>query len=274
MSVFPVSGIIFISNDERNGLVLDNFQLPNETIDKIYDDVLRPSAQEIGKTVALIPRAINAALQPIDKFLYIKEINFQKCKDLMAEKSKGADPTDIVPPEPYIAIPALHALSYSIDSDELRNAYANLLSAAINKNTKNYVHPSFVESLKQLSPADVKIFDAILKNKLCAIVDLVSCSSYDKDIPVSGSLLETNISGLNIASHLIQGASFNLLSKLGFIEIRKASLTDEGCYVSICASKEYCDLLQKHSDRQNLYPLKKHFIVTDLGDLFAQICFD
>lgn len=254
--------------------MLDKLQLPNETIDKIYDDVIHPSAQEVGKTVSLIPRAINVALQPIDKFLYIKEMNFQKCKDLIAEKSKAVDPEDIVPPEPYVAIPALHALSYSIDSDELRNAYANLLSAAINKNTKDYVHPSFVESLKHLSPVDVKIFDAILKNKLCAIVDLLSCSSYDRGLPVSGFLLETNISGLNIAPHILQSAAFSLLSKLGFIEIRASSLSDKNCYNSICASAEYCELLQKHSDHLSLCPSKKHFIVTDLGDLFARICFD
>ena len=161
-----------------------------------------------------------------------------------------------------------------MDSHELRNAYANLLSASIDVTTKDFVHPSFVESLRQLSPVDVKIFDQILKHKLCAIVDLISSHPDETNFPFAGKLLETNISGLSVSSHLLQSASFNLLSRLGFIEIRQSSITDETYYSRIFHSEEYQNLYKKHSDSGRLKPIKKLFIITDLGSLFAQICFD
>lgn len=248
-------------------------KIPDDVKSNIYKDGFQPTVQELGKTIALIPRTINAILAPYEKWLYTKEVSTQRIKELIAEKVASKPLDDLTPPEPYVAFPALQALSYSIDSDILRNAYANLLSAAIDINTKDFVHPSFVESLKQLSPVDVKVFDSVLKHKLYALVDLVSYAAYENGYPVTQYLLETNISGLDISDHLIQGASFNLLSRLGFIEIRNASMSDDS-YAPIYASKEYNSLLEKHSDYPNLNPSKKHFIITDLGDLFAQICFD
>ena len=254
--------------------MLDKFELPTKTINNIYKDSLQPATKEFGKTIALIPRLINVALQPLEKFIYTKEVNFEECKKLILEKSKSKSPDNIVSPEPYVAVPAIQALSYCMDSHELRNAYANLLSASIDVTTKDFVHPSFVESLRQLSPVDVKIFDQILKHKLCAIVDLISSHPDETNFPFAGKLLETNISGLSVSSHLLQSASFNLLSRLGFIEIRQSSITDETYYSRIFHSEEYQNLYKKHSDSGRLKPIKKLFIITDLGSLFAQICFD
>ena len=39
--------------------MLDNFELPNETIDKVYDDAVHPAASEAGKFAGRIPRLID-----------------------------------------------------------------------------------------------------------------------------------------------------------------------------------------------------------------------
>ena len=44
-----------------------------DTIPTIYEDALKPATQETGKTVALIPRAINAALVPLRKWIAERE---------------------------------------------------------------------------------------------------------------------------------------------------------------------------------------------------------
>lgn len=36
---------------------------------EIYDDALKPAAQEAGKTLALIPQTINAALAPLRQWI-------------------------------------------------------------------------------------------------------------------------------------------------------------------------------------------------------------
>ena len=90
-----------------------------------------------------------------------REYNVAETEKLLSQKLKNVDPNKIVQPEPYVAVPALQAISYSMNNDELRNLYANLLSKSMNIDTKDSVHPSFVEIIKQLSP-----FDAILLKKI------------------------------------------------------------------------------------------------------------
>ena len=59
--------------------------------------------------------------------------------------------------EPYVAIPAIQQISYSYDSDELRDMYANLLANFMDKERSDLVHPSFVEVIKQLNPDEAKL---------------------------------------------------------------------------------------------------------------------
>lgn len=44
-----------------------NIPVDSTLVNKIYDDVLHKPAEEIGKTLALIPKVINTALLPIQE---------------------------------------------------------------------------------------------------------------------------------------------------------------------------------------------------------------
>ena len=48
-----------------------------------------------------------------------------------------------------------------MNSEELRNMYANLLAASMLKDEKENAHPSFVEIIKQLSPDEAKLLKKI-----------------------------------------------------------------------------------------------------------------
>ena len=69
-------------------------------------------------------------------------------------------------------MPALQAISYSMDSEELRNMYANLLAKAMNVDEKDKVHPAFVELIKQMAPREALILDGIFKSPLTPLIDL------------------------------------------------------------------------------------------------------
>ena len=121
-------------------------------IGNIYEDAAKETMIESGKTLATIPQTINALLLPLRKWILEKEYAFEETKILLQKKLENLKTTDIVEPEAYIAVPALEALSYSINNETLRNMYANLLANSMNKNTKDSVHPSFVDIIKQMSP--------------------------------------------------------------------------------------------------------------------------
>ena len=125
--------------------------------EEAYKDLAHPILQPTGQTLGLIPRAVKAALLPLEKWIVTRENNLAEIEKLLAEKLKDVPPETIVPPEPYVAVPALQAITYCMDSEELREMFANLLAESMREVTKDSVHPSFVEIIKQLCPEESKI---------------------------------------------------------------------------------------------------------------------
>ena len=106
-----------------------------QTVPELYQDAFQPTVQETGKLVSRIPRAINAAFSGLDKWILNREYSIDETKKLLAQKLENVEPEKIVEPEPYVAIPAIQAISYSMNSEELRDLYANLLAKAMNTDT-------------------------------------------------------------------------------------------------------------------------------------------
>lgn len=149
-----------------------------KTAPTLYEDALQPTTQESGKSLALIPRAINAALVPLRQWIAEREYKLAETEKLLVKKLEHVAEDKIVTPEAYVAVPAIQAISYSMNSEELRNLYANLLAKAMNSDTKDMVHPSFVEIIKQMSPIDALVLKEIAYSKYLPLVDL-SVSEYD-----------------------------------------------------------------------------------------------
>ena len=126
-----------------------------------YKDALQPTFKAAGSIFALPFQAIDAALSKPKLWVAEKCYNYERTRQLLAQKMKYTPEDEIVPPENYVAVPALQQIAYCFDSDELRDMYANLLANSMNKVVKNGVHPGFVDIIKQLSPDEAKILKYI-----------------------------------------------------------------------------------------------------------------
>jgi len=124
---------------------------------ELYQDLLHPVLAPTGKVLGLIPRAINLALSPLEKWLSAKEYNVEETKKLLEKKLENVDPETIVPPEPYIAVPAMQYISYCQDNPDLRDMYAELLAKSMQEDKKDLVHPGYLEIIKQLSPDEAML---------------------------------------------------------------------------------------------------------------------
>ena len=147
-------------------------EIAKEIAKDAYDDVGKPVMKPTGELVSLIPRAIKAALYPLEKWVLQKEYNVAETKRLLEEKLQNTPPELIESPEPHIAVPAMQYISYCMDNEELREMYANLLANSMNKVIKNGVHPGFVEIIKQLSPDEAKILKYINSHKTIPTITL------------------------------------------------------------------------------------------------------
>lgn len=248
-----------------------------KTAPTFYEDALQPTVQETGKILALIPQTIEAALLPLRQWNIEREYKFAETKKLLEHKLQNVEPEKIVTPEAYVAVPAIQAISYSMDSKELRNLYANLLAKAMNSDTKDLVHPSFVEIIKQMSPIDSLVFKTIMEREANPIIDLVYAKQEPGHIfPSATRTLLTNITDINIASFEVISVSIDNLIKQSLISINgDNSYTDTRIYDNILNSQFYQNQQQKYPDTPNGFKFthqKKMLNKTNLGFAFYKIC--
>ncbi len=249
-----------------------------KTAPTLYEDALQPTIQEIGKFAARIPRAINAAFSGLDKWILNKEYAIDETKKLLEQKLENVDPNKIVTPEAYVAIPAIQAISYSMDSKELRNLYANLLAKAMNSDTKDLVHPSFVEMIKQMSPIDSIVFKIIMERNINPIIDLIYVKMGGKSFsyPLANRTIFSNLSDINVTSPEIVCVSLDNLTRQGLILIPDSkSYAEEKIYDNILNSKFYLEMKKNHPktlDEFEFSHTKKMIDKTNLGISFYNIC--
>lgn len=132
-----------------------------EIIKTAYDDALQPGAKQIGKSLETLLRAVNAALLPLEGFVWCWERVAQYVSATVPQKlAERKVPADrIKTPDPDVAVPAIEALRYS----KLKENYAILLATSMDTKSANDAHPGFVEILKQLTPDEVKILEFLPK---------------------------------------------------------------------------------------------------------------
>lgn len=248
-----------------------------EVAPDLYDDALKPSAQESGKALSRIPRLINAALSSLDIWILNKEYNVEKTKKLLAKKLEKVEPEKIVPPEPYVAVPAIQAISYSMNSEDLREMYANLLANSMNSDFKDSVHPSFVEIIKQLSPFEANLLKKLSTQKSFPIIFLRRCIDekklYGEDY--KKHLMPSTV-GLTINNFANFAVAIDNLVRLNLITVDyQKSYKDKSLYDEIINSDLFLSLKNEISMFPNANILDINYgmlEISDLGKAFKNIC--
>jgi hypothetical protein len=138
----------------------------------IYQDVVQPAAQEIGRGLQTVAKTVHIALAPISIMVW----GYDQIRDFVltkvADRLKNVPPENIVTPKVSVAGPALEALRFAGGEEGLSDMYANLLASAMDKNTAQGAHPAFVEIIKQLTPDEAKIVALFRFERAFPLIDL------------------------------------------------------------------------------------------------------
>ena len=253
--------------DKLTGAIGDTLK----TAPTLYEDALQPTVQEVGKIIARIPRAINAAFSNLDKWILYKENNIEEIKKLLAKKLENIDPDKIVTPEIYIAIPTIQAISYSMNNEILQDLYTNLLAKAMNFDTKDFVHPSYIEIIKQMSPVDALVFKKIMETPIRPLITISQDFSESGKWPIF-----ENCSWIQDISLQQCRMSFSCLARLGLIEIPTGVYSNDDVYNSVRQNPlfiEADELSLSKIQNGNKCCYEKHFIKTnELSNSFYITC--
>ena len=255
----------------------DTKEVVKEIAKDVYNDAGKSIVKPTGELFGLVPRAIKAALAPVEKWVLQREYNLEATKKLLEEKLKDTPADLIESPEPHVAVPALQYISYCMNNNELRDMYANLLANSMNKVVKNGVHPSFVEIIKQLCPDEAKILRYI---------------SIHPIIPT-----------ITIRVENIKGEGFNLFKKFSnigelvscenpyeisqyFDNLLRLGILETPGGLSSLTHKDLYDVLKNHPYVRN-FEIPKEYIkygfdvislvesflrLTDFGNAFCEVC--
>lgn len=136
---------------------MTDIPIPNEIIPTIYNDVAHPAASEVGKILAVPFQAMNFCVDVAKEYSIAKLSNTKLLGEAVqkALEHNHVPPDRMTKPPTEVTIPVLQANSYTT-SEDLRRLYANLLARAIDMDTSASAHPSFVEIIKQMSPAEAR----------------------------------------------------------------------------------------------------------------------
>jgi hypothetical protein len=131
-----------------------------EVAGKTYDDLLHPSATEVGDVLGRLVHAVTIPIRGPLWCLETAEANI--CEGLEKRVCKIPEERRKMP-DPVIAVPAIQSLQYTIHNDTLREMYLNLVANAMDTEYDKVVHPSYVGLIKNMSSLDAILFQNLVE---------------------------------------------------------------------------------------------------------------
>lgn len=241
----------------------------------VYQDSIQPAAKEVGKSLETVAKAVNVALMPIKGFVW----SFEKLQEFIdtkiSGKLKNTPEEEIQTPKGNIVVPALQALSYSADEPELQELFANLIAGSMDKHTAQFAHPSFVDTIKQLTPDEAKLLKYFSKEKSLPTITI-------------RSELKQGPGGFNLARHIsllgekaecqnphLTPVALDNLQRQGLIEIpHNYSYTDKSSYEELKNHEDVTKAVEEinKSEDRKAKIVEETVQITDFGIQFIQIC--
>ena len=259
--------------DEKTKAIIEQSE---GVLQEVYKDLVSPSVKPIGTMLSFLPRTIRLGLSKWEKWIINGEESIRLTAEALREKVAKIPEEKQCEPEPFIAVPAIQQISYCYDSEALRELYATLLASSMNIDTKNDVHPSFVDIIKQLTPDEARLISQMPKvsNSYIPMVDLVV-----KDKGKKGKrMIARNImlpQYYDICENKNNMSSYiENLERLQLISIPSLqTITNEDVYQAIEDSEMVKTLkIWTLPDGMSYEIDRKLFFVTDFGTKFIKCC--
>lgn len=166
--------IILMGNDIK--IKVDLPDVVNKTLEK--------PAETLGDKISdLLEIIFGGITYTKEKLAYKRAVNLEQFKKRLSEKVGNIPQEDRIEPSESIVGPALEAAKYRIDTEELRELFANLIASSLDAKKASSVHPAFSEIIKNLSPQDAKAIGKLAYLRDSHIIPVISIDENVMSIP-------------------------------------------------------------------------------------------
>lgn len=273
---------------------INPFTLVPNTIDKAAANITDPLSKDMGQTLAdcwfLVFGGIHQVAEK-RKLKYVLEL--EEFKDNLTDKIGKIPQEKLVEPKMQVVAPALENAKYCIEEKELRELFENLISASLNKDTTDQVHPSFADIIKRMSPRDAS-----------NLASFGNCANFPiaqyKNIIGDGYAIfipYVFLQNSKYADLHKQSESISMLITLGLVEVQfGVRLSDYGPFYKTEEYKAFKEitnmsnhikydysnsdipeefkhiLKQRENEKHSIEVVEGMISLTPIGESFKQIC--
>lgn len=164
------------------------------------------------------------------------EQNIQQYKESIAQKVVAIPEDNLQEPSLAVVGPAIEASKFYIEEEDMREMFANLIAASMDKSKEETVHPAFVEIIKQMTPLDAENLRSIYYGNQVVGRILTYNQTGGFSINADNIFINKNID----ARADSMAASVDNLVRLNLVELTyDRYLLAEGAYDEIYNSEQY-----------------------------------
>lgn len=254
----------------KNSLV--NLELP-DFVDKAGENLTTPVTTNAGQTFGDIWFLVFGGISHLAEKRKLKyAVKLEKFKNELEEKINAIPEDKRIEPNMQTVAPALENSKYCVESEEIRKAFANLIARSMNQDYSQYVHPSFADILKQMSPLDAQNLMLFKNENSYPICDIHLSPSGTQGYNIIFQNLF--IANCEQNDYELQAQSISSLMRFGLVDIPAySSLADKTRYDAFEANQLYNmmkNAVPKEIGKVSLE--KKKVDITSLGRSFIRAC--
>ncbi|WP_288904208.1 DUF4393 domain-containing protein [uncultured Porphyromonas sp.] len=240
----------------------------------VYKDLLRPSAQVIGKSLKAVLEFVSTPFMALQLQNDKVKLNLEKRLDEYAQKLHSIPEDKRCEVHPQIGLPIIEKLTYTT-CDEIADLFTNLLASASSIDTVNTAHPAFISMIERMSPDEARVLEYLKDKKEIQYCDI---NAYLKDGPDFVCLYEhVTVLDVDVPLNYPQNTNVYLANfvSLGILCDKEGiSITDKTQYNRI-REKYHIEELTEESvpmTYKSIEVIESYYQVTPFGRLFIQAC--
>lgn len=259
-------------NNTTNNNSLINVELP-DFVDHVAENLTKQVTANAGQTFGDIWFLVFGGISQLAEKRKLKyAVELDKFKKELEEKIEQIPQEKRVEANMQIVGPALENSKYCMESEEIRKAFANLISRSLHQDYSKYIHPSFADMLKQMSPIDAQNLMLFRSRKSYPICDI----HYKENGSSGYNVIFNNLFLANTeqTNYDLQTQSISSLIRFGLVDIPEfLSLANQTLYDEFETNPIYLSMKMQSSEEMGTVTLmKKKIDITPLGEMFINAC--
>lgn len=248
------------------------------TESKAFNNLTNPPTKVAGNLIAdFITLAAGGIHYASLKAELKRQQNFEKFKSNITEGIKNIPENDLIKPRESIIGAAAEKAKYSMNEDEIREMFENLIISSFDSRKVSNIHPSFADIIQQMSPLDaqnLKLFNKSYQLPICEFILKKDSGGY------AVIYHDVFCSNPNCQSVQQQSISISSLRRIGLISTDyNLFMVDKKSYepfeelIEYKAHQKYIKYKNQHNNNKDTFNIHKGVAtITPLGQAFINVC--